>query len=591
MPQFLQESLENLRQKIDLIDVLSSHLELKPAGATYKALCPFHDEKSPSFTVRRGDSHYHCFGCGAHGDAIAFLMNHQKLSFLDAVESLAKRFHVHLEQTDEGVEKGPNKARLKEALDAACRLYHFLLLHTPDGHKALHYLYRRGIDLDFIKEFQIGLALSSVFRQYMWEKGFNDQIMQEAGLLSLTQSGQLRDFFSDRITFPIRQATGEVIGFSARKYKEETFGGKYINTPETPLFKKSRILFGLNYSRKRIAKERKVIVVEGQIDTLRLIQRGFNYTVAAGGTAFGEGHVRELVSLGVQHAYLALDGDLAGQEACCKVGDLFQHEGIEVSVVNLPEGSDPDSFIREGGDFNALLEKSQDYLSFIVHYRSQTINIDTPAGKNELIQRLSAQIRRWSAPLMVHESLRKLAHLTQVPEEMLGIGINHLPNIYIKKSASIGHQEVDPHLILEGDLLRWFLLMAESHPRLIEAVKAHLAPEDFRTPLCRKLYQVYLDHLREQKPYDWLSIAITLDDPEGQQLMSDLLQKKVKRSEESFCETVQKILDRNWMYNREQIKMRIQSGQCSDEEVMELIKQFDKLKPSKFTLPEGSGFA
>ncbi len=590
MPTFLKESLENLRSRIDLVEVLSSHLELKPSGASYKALCPFHDEKSPSFVVQKGDSHYHCFGCGAHGDAIQFLMAHLKMSFLEAVESLAKRYHVHLEQVEEGQEnKGPNKARLKEALEAACRLYHFLLLHTHDGHKALHYLYRRGIDLSFIKEFQIGLAPSTpgVFRQFMWEKGFTDQNMQDAGLLSLTQNGQLRDFFSDRITFPIRNPGGEAIGFSARKYKEETFGGKYINTPETALFKKSRTLFGLNYSRRRIAKERKVIVVEGQIDTLRLIHGGLNLAVAAQGTAFGEGHVKELLTLGIQHAYLALDADPAGQEACCKVGNLFQKEGVAVSVVKMPEGSDPDSYVREEGiaAFQKLIDTSVEYLSFLVKHKSKTLNTDTPAGKNELIQTLSAQIRRWEHPLMVHESLRKLAHLTHVPEDMLGIGINHLPNVYIKKSASIGHQEVDPDRIIECDLLRWLLLMAETHPQFLARAKNQLTPDDFHTAACRKLFQAYLEHYNQQKSCDLLSVAISLDDPEGQLLMSELLQKRVnkERAEEHFGEALQKILDRNWMYQRELIKMKIQSGQCSDDEVNELVKQFDALKAKRST--------
>lgn len=587
MPIFLKESLENLRERIDLVEVLSSHLDLKPSGASYKALCPFHDEKSPSFVVQRGDSHYHCFGCGAHGDAIQFLMGHLKMSFMDAVESLAKRFNVHLEQADEGQEnKGPNKARLKEALEAACRFYHFLLLHTADGHKALHYLYRRGIDLSFITRFQVGLAPSTtgLFRQFMWEKGFSDQVLQDAGLLALTQSGQLRDFFSDRITFPIRQPAGEVIGFSARKYKEETYGGKYINTPETALFKKSRVLFGLNYCRRRIAKERKVVVVEGQIDTLRLIHAGLDTTVAAQGTAFGEGHVKELLTLGVSHAYLALDGDNAGQEACCKVGDLFQSEGIAVSVVKMPEGSDPDSFVREEGieAFQKLLESAQDYLTFLVFHRSKTINIDTPAGKNELIRLLTAQIRRWEHPLMVHESLRKLAHLAHVPEEMVGVGINPLPNVYIRKSGSAGLQEVDPDRVLECDLLRWLLLMAETDPEFLNTAKIHLAQSDFRTPICSKLYQTYLDLREQQKPCDWLSLAISLDDPEAQAFMSQLLQKKVnkERAKENFADTVQKILDRNWMQGRELIKMKIQSGQCSDEEVTELVKQFDTLKSS-----------
>ncbi|MFQ5728878.1 MAG: DNA primase, partial [Waddliaceae bacterium] len=326
MPLFSKESLDILRQRIDIVGVVSSHVDLKRSGASYKGICPFHDEKTPSFIIQRGDHHYHCFGCGAHGDAIQFLMNYLKMSFSDAVESLAERFQVHLEYTETKAEsKWPSKALMKQALEVASRFYHFSLLHTPEGHAALKYLYGRGIDVDFIRHFQVGLAPATpgILRKIVHEKSISDDVMVAAGLLSPRASGGYRDFFLDRITFPIHHATGAVIGFSARKYKEDTFGGKYVNTPETPLFKKSRVLFGLNYTRRQIAKERKVIVVEGQLDALTLIHSGFNFTIAGQGTAFGEGHLQELIKLGINQAFLALDSDEAGFEAASKIGNLF----------------------------------------------------------------------------------------------------------------------------------------------------------------------------------------------------------------------------------------------------------------------------
>ncbi len=159
MPIFNKESLESLRQRVDLIEVLSSYIDLKRTGISYKGLCPFHDEKTPSFIIQKGDSHYHCFGCGAHGDAIQFLMAYQKMSFTEAVESLAQRFHIHLEVINGGEEKkGPNKILLKETLQSACQFFHFSLLHSKEGHNALQYLYQRGMDLEFIRYFQIGFS-------------------------------------------------------------------------------------------------------------------------------------------------------------------------------------------------------------------------------------------------------------------------------------------------------------------------------------------------------------------------------------------------------------------------------------------------
>jgi DNA primase len=582
---FTKESLELLRQRINLVEVLSSHLELKPSGASYKALCPFHDERTPSFMVQRGDSHYHCFGCGAHGDAIQFLMTHLKMTFLEAVESLAQRFHVQLQKVESPEEnKGINKAALKEALEHACRFYHFYLLHSAQGHEALHYLYRRGIDLDFIRHFHLGLApkATGVLRQVMHAKFVKDEVMAEAGLLVLGKDGRWREFFQDRITFPIYEASGAVIGFSARKFKEETFGGKYINTPETPLFKKSRVLFGLKYSRRRIAKERKAIIVEGQIDALRLIQAGFNVTVAGQGTAFGEGHVKELMALGLNRVYLALDSDDAGQHATYKVGDLFQKEGIEVRIVQMPVGSDPDAYLRDHGPkrFHELMENSEDYLSFLVSFLSRPLDMNSPAGKNELVQVVSRQIREWNHPLMVHESLRKLAHLVQVPESMIDLSQEYQPNLYIRKASSAGLQNIDPDCILESDFLRWLLLMGEQYPPFIEMARRNIRPEDLFAASCRDIYRTYLEAYENQRPCDLLSLAIHINHSEGQLLMSNILQKKVnkERAEPQFIDTIQKILDRNWMKSREEIRMRIQSGQCSEEEAFELVKQFDELK-------------
>jgi len=584
MAIFDKESLEKLRQRIDLVDVLSTYVEFKRTGTSYKGLCPFHDEKTPSFIVQKGDTHYHCFGCGAHGDAIQFLMTHQKMSFADAVESLAQRFQIHLEKIDAVEEKGPNKSLLKEALNYACEFFQFCLLNTSEGHEALRYLYARGIDLEFVKHFRIGLApkSSDFFRKAMHSKGVTDYILAEAGLLSRVKETYWRDFFNERIMFPIHHHSNSIIGFSGRKYKEETFGGKYINTPETALFKKSRVLFGLNYSRRRITKERQAIIVEGQIDALRLIQAGLNFTVASQGTAFGESHVKELANLGVNRIFIAFDSDEAGMEAACKVGHLIQKEGMDVRVVLLPPGYDPDQYIKEEGPeaFIKLLESGIDYLQFLVRHLSKNFNLDSPAAKNEMIHHATKLIREWDHPLMVHETLRKLAHMMHVPEDMVGVGQDHLPHVYVKTFGSVGMQTVDHARIIETDLLRWLLLIGQENRLIVEVVIKNLKSEDFQVSICKKIFDLYHTNFINHRPCDLLSLAIDLDDAEGQLVLADLVQKKInkERAQQQVNETVQKILDRNWMQKREVIKSKIQSGMCSEEEVLELVRQFDDLK-------------
>ena len=419
----------------------------------------------------------------------------------------------------------------------------------------------------------------------MFEQKISKALLEEAGLIRYAADGKTRDFFQDRIMIPVSDAMGSFIGFSSRKYKESTFGGKYINTPETPLFKKKRILFGLSFCRKVIAKERKVIIVEGQFDALRLIHEGFCYTVAAQGTAFGEDHAKELLHLGVNHVYLALDADKSGQAAAEKIGDMFQKEAIEVSVVCMPIDTDPDTFLREKGPsfWEKLLEDSISYLDFLIKRFSSIIDITSPAGKNELVQQLVKRVRSWKHPLMIHESLKKIARLTNTPEAVLGIS-NSLPvNVYLKKQSLLDKKSIDPDRVLEMDLLRWLFLMGETKKNFLEMLKVNLSYEDFHDKICQKLFSLYLKADAEKSPKDLLSLALQLDEMTEQSFLSELLQKKVNQEKayEDFVETLQKILDRNWMKKREEIKCRIHSGQCSDDEVLLLAKQFDEIKKQR----------
>ncbi len=578
MPLYTKESLDLLRQRIDLPEVIGSYLALKKAGSSYKALCPFHEEKTPSFMINRGDTHYHCFGCGAHGDAIAFLMNYQKLGFVEAIEALAERFGVVLERIEKVESTGPSKMLLREATELASQFYHFLLLYSEEAAPALKYLYERGIDISFIEQFQVGYAPRDrkALQKLLHGKGFSDLVLEKAGLVSVSDQGPNRDFFSERITFPIRDGVGHVIGFSGRKFKEETFGGKYINTSETPLFKKSQVLFGLSYSRKRIMKEKKALIVEGQIDCLRLIQQGYDWAVAGQGTAFGEGHVRELIQLGVQSVYLSLDADTAGEEAAVKIGDLFQKKGVEVWVVELPVGQDPDAILRQKGPqfFENLLKQPLDYLSFLVKKFSKSYRVETPTGKHQLAQMLVERIRSWDQPVLIHESLRKLAELLKVPPEVINVG--SAPSMLIKREGHVTNDYVDADKILETDLLRLLFFSGEEAQKLIQAAKANLKPEQLKVPMCRRLFEQVLN----EPNVDLLTCASGLEKEEEGDLVLEMMKRKInpEKARESLQFTLKRILERNWLEERERIKLALHSGSLTEEEALELAKQFDQLK-------------
>lgn len=576
---YTKDSLEKLKAKVDLAEVIGSFIELKKQGGAFKALCPFHDEKTPSFTLQKGDTHYHCFGCQAHGDAIAFLMNFNQYSFQEAVEYLAEKFHVALEKAEKEENTGPPKKALRDALESASKFYQTLLHHTEEGHQAIEYLNRRSLSLDFIKKFELGLAPSvpGVLSKTLHALGFKQDILEAAGLVQ----GR-RDFFLSRILFPIRSPSGFVIGFSGRKYLENTHGGKYINTPETPLFKKSRVLFGLNYSRQKIAKIRQAIIVEGQIDALKLIYEGFDFTVASQGTAFGEEHAKELIHLGPQTIFLAFDSDKAGKTAAVKVGNFFQKEGIDVKVVSLPEGEDPDSFLKKQGReaFASLLSNAESYLDFLVREKAREIDSSTPAGKNELALLISKMIREWNHPLMVHESLKKLAAILHVPESLIGTSAPPIPNLYLKKNALAGGFEIDPDWILETDILRFIFLVGPNSKTLRTLAKEHLSENAFQISICKTAFQIFIRNDTHDTPMSLIDLSCELDHTEGQRLLDALTEKKIQleKGEKGFHEALKRLLDRNWLQEREAIRIKIQSGTASEEEALALAKAFEEIK-------------
>jgi DNA primase len=582
MTRYTEESLNQLKSRIDLVEVVGQHIELKKAGASYKALCPFHDEKTPSFVIARGDSHYHCFGCGAHGDAIQFLMEHQKFGFVDAIQSLAERFGVRLEREEEQGTRTLSRARQKEVLEKAGAFYETILLKTEEGKGALDYLLGRGMPLSFITTFRIGFAprQEGAFLAFMKDEGCTLEELSACGLISL-RDGRAREFFQERITFPIHDPQGAIIGFSARKIREEVFGGKYINTSETELFKKSRILFALNWSRKRIIKQKQAIIVEGQIDALRLIYSGFDFTVAGLGTAFGEQHAKDLIALGVEKVFLLLDGDEAGKKAAIKIGQLFLRQGIEVQVADLKPGEDPDLLLLKGGPM-AIAKKlldSKEFLFFLFSYFSKGVNLHSPAEKNKVLQEIILRLREWDNPIMVHESIKRIAHLANVPEELL-LGQVRTGPVERREKESKESQAIDPDKILEQDLLRWLLVVQDA--ALFDIAKAHLASGEFRNPLARRVFEILLASFEAKKGVDLLALLPAGDGEVLDIFLQEVLSRKINREKAQplLVETIERIKRRNWMLECENLRLKIHSGQLPDAEVLELVKAFDQLKKS-----------
>lgn len=601
---FAKSSLQQLKNRIDLTELIGSYISLKKAGGVYRACCPFHEEKTPSFQIGQGASHYHCYGCGAHGDAFSFVMHQAGLSFIEAAKFLASRYQVVLEETgDRSDDSHKELVRYFEIMEKAQGFFVWCLWHHPEGERALEYLHSRSMDEAFCKRFGLGFSPSSRFdlRDYLRSRQVRDEEMEKLGLI--TAAPGHRDFFSERITFPILDYREKIIAFSARKFLESTFGGKYINSPETPLFKKSKTLFGLPYSRSRMTRERHAIIVEGQIDTLRLIDKGFNWAVAALGTAFGSEHAKQLKKMGLVSATLLFDGDAAGREAAVKVGHLLMSESIEARVAILGDGEDPDSVLiqeKGSGMIAQKLQRAVGFIEFLVQHRLQGKNRTSPAAKSALAHTLRSQIESWDNPILVYEGLRSLSRALCLPENLVmgsrrpprhiaGARLSRIPD-EVDQQSTIGENAriwAKKHSALEADLLRWLLFMARSLPSLVDYCSHYLVEEDFTIEEFRQLWVVFQERKREGKePLDFALALLELD--ESLTLcIEELGQKKldIKKMAPQIQKTVQELCLRRIMQEAESLRLEIQSGQLSDEEAIAKATQYTELRKNIPNIP------
>jgi DNA primase len=380
-------------------------------------------------------------------------------------------------------------------------------------------------------------------------------------------------FFMDRITIPIKDSHGNVLGFTARRFQEEDKGPKYINTKETPLFKKSQILFGLYESRKRIVKEKKALIVEGQIDAMRLIHEGFDFTVAGQGTAFGEMHVQQIKDLGVESVYIAFDGDLAGQQAALKVGQLFLKQGIEVMIPMLSKGEDPDTILLKKGKqfFDELLEKSLPYLDFLKSVLVKNKDLSLPAVKSGVIKEMANIVNAWIDPVMRHEGRKKIAEIFHIPLDF----IEAKEELKNEEPLENNKEVVDFDLILEGDLVRWLIV---AHELTREIALKNLEQKDLFHPEMQKLYELLIE-----KKGDLMGVLSSPDSIKLQPFIDKVLSKKIaiERAEVLMIETVRKILERNWLKERETIIKKMQENSHDEALLEQLAKSFDLIKQKR----------
>jgi len=520
MARIKDASVEEVKAAADIVAVVSARTQLRKTGARYMGRCPFHDERTPSFSVNAPDKLYYCFGCGAKGDLITFVRETEQLDFAGAIEWLADRFNLQLEYEETSPQQDAQRRRrdrLHALLDSAASFYERYLWDSQAGSAARDYLAGRGLGEEICREYRLGLALGgTTLARKATEKGFTRDELLAAGLVNRRGN----DYFSGRLLFPLADARGRVLGFQARKLREDDpLRAKYVNSPEGELFRKGDLLYGLDRSRGAIAKQDRAVVVEGNPDVLALRQVGIEPVVAPMGTALTERQLRELGRL-TKHVVLCFDGDAAGEAATLRGMELAAAQGLDVHVVALPAGLDP-ADLADG--FEQRIAQATSYLLHRVR-----LEVDRAPDRQEAFVRAREVLARFEDSPERQEALRFVADRLDLPKEtQAGLAPRGI-------AAATGR--VSPRLLDAGDRLERNALAGVAVHRSLVPVLTELGPEHFDSDLHRRVRDLLLGETPDDPELvgvlaelDARAAADGIDERTAEELLLRLRERRIRR--------------------------------------------------------------
>jgi DNA primase len=542
------DKIEEIRTANDLIDVIAAHTPLKKRGKNFVGLCPFHQEKTPSFTASAEKQMYHCFGCGRGGNVFTFVMEYEKVSFVEAVRSLAQRVGIAIPETETQHEQSGEIENLYNACRFAGMQFYTNLTKTDEGRSALEYFHGRGFSDETIRGFGLGYSLNSwdSLLSKASEEGISPDTMLKAGLARVRDDGSGQyDYFRGRAMFPIFSTTGRVVGFGARKIREDDqIQGKYINSPETPIYNKSRILFGLFQAKEAVRAENSALMVEGYADLISLYQAGFQNVVASSGTALTTEQV-QLIGRYTRSLTMVYDADSAGSQATLRGVDLILEQGLDVKVVELPPGEDPDSFVRKQGAkaFRALLEGASSFIDYKANQFLKSGNLRTPEGQADSVRSIVQSIARMNDELKRNFYIKHVAEKYEIYESVLYRELERIlekdkrvqrqipeqrrapsGGAPLKDSTGLTKKEIPP---AERDILK---LLLEGSSDLVGYVTSFVSAEELLDPRVRKAVEFVLHRLEGTGTASPATIINELDDPDLKGLISDLAVSKYELS-------------------------------------------------------------
>lgn len=422
-----EETIEEIRSKTDIVEFISEYVSLTKRGRNWFGLCPFHGENTPSFSVSEDKQIFHCFGCGAGGNAITFLMDIENIPFVEAVAKIGERIGIHVDATPQSQQESTPASkeadRLVEMHKIAANFYHHLLLNTVEGENALSYLKKRGFSKELIEKYGIGWSLSNwdSLSLLLQRNGFGIEEAEKAGLVILRENGEgAFDRFRGRVMFPLHDDHGKVIGFSGRIIDAQD-EPKYLNSPETPIFNKGKLLYNLHRARVPIRKNGKIILFEGFMDVIAASKAGIEHGVATMGTSLTPAHIGKIKRL-ANHVIVSTDGDSAGWEAAKKYSEMLKREGLQTDIAVLPEGLDPDEYIDKFGpqDFaDKIIGKPHSFMAFIMMYARRNKNFKFENDLLQYIHEVLEHLVGQSSPVERDLYIRQLSEETKISEEAI----------------------------------------------------------------------------------------------------------------------------------------------------------------------------
>ena len=529
------EFIDDLVARTDLVDLVSDYVSLSAKGGRYWGLCPFHGEKTASFSVQPDQQLYYCFGCGKGGGVVSFAMEAENLPFLDAIRFLSKRAGVEFPEENDDPDRRQRRARLLALNKEAARWFH-KQLHGPAGREGLEYLRRRGLSNATMTRFGLGYAPESWdgLIRAMDELGYHKGDLIEAGLAVGGQKGSIYDRFRNRVMFPIIDLRGDVIGFGGRVMGEGT--PKYLNSPDTPVFNKSRNLFALNLAKG--TKGGRIILTEGYMDTISLHQAGFDGAVASLGTALTPDHAK-LISRFTQEVVICYDSDEAGTRAANRAIPLLEKTGLKVRVLKVTGAKDPDEFIKSFGReaFYRLLEQSENHIEYNLHQLESQYNLEDPAGRVEFAHAAAELIARMDSPVEREVYAGRAAQTAQIGVDSILQEVKRVRAAnYRSARKKQERKDLTPvsqaqprerklryenprSALAEEGILR--LLMLDG--TMLKQTEG-LEPEQFSSPALGRIYGVLQNRIREGRPTQLGMLESELDREEVN-LLADILRQ------------------------------------------------------------------